>query len=31
MPGVGYEPTNLVFEKAKTVHVLDRAAAVIGN
>jgi hypothetical protein len=28
MPGVGFEPTALAFEMAKTVHVLDRAAAV---
>jgi hypothetical protein len=31
MPGVGLEPTISVFERAKTVHVLDRAASVIGN
>jgi hypothetical protein len=30
MPQVGFEPTILVFERAKTVHVLDRAATVIG-
>jgi hypothetical protein len=27
---VGFEPTILGFERAKTVHVLDRAATVIG-
>jgi hypothetical protein len=27
---MGFEPTIPVFEKAKTVHALDRAAAVIG-
>jgi hypothetical protein len=31
MPRVGFEPTNPVFERAKTVHALDRAAAVIGR
>jgi hypothetical protein len=31
MPLVGFEPTILVFELAKTVHVLDRAATVIGT
>jgi hypothetical protein len=30
MPQVGFEPTIPVFEQAKTVHALDRAAAVIG-
>jgi hypothetical protein len=30
MPQVGFEPTILVFQRAKTVHVLDRAAVVIG-
>jgi hypothetical protein len=30
MPWVGFEPTILVFERAKTFHALDRAAAVIG-
>jgi hypothetical protein len=30
MPRVGFEPTIPVFERAKTVHALDRAAAVIG-
>jgi hypothetical protein len=30
MPLVGFEPTIPVFERAKTVHVLDRAATVIG-
>jgi hypothetical protein len=29
MPGVGFEPTIPVFERAKTVHALDRAAKVI--
>jgi hypothetical protein len=28
---MGFEPTIAVFERAKTVHALDRAAAVIGN
>jgi hypothetical protein len=31
MPQVGFEPTIAVFERAKTVHVLDRAATVIGT
>jgi hypothetical protein len=31
MPWVGFEPTIPVFERAKTFHTLDRAAAVIGN
>jgi hypothetical protein len=31
MPRVGFEPTIVVFERAKTVHVLDRAATVIGE
>jgi hypothetical protein len=31
MPQVGFEPTIPVFERAKTVHVLDRAATVIGS
>jgi hypothetical protein len=30
MPRVGFEPTTAVFERAKTVHALDEAAAVIG-
>jgi hypothetical protein len=30
MPGVGFEPTIPVFERAKTVHALDYAATVIG-
>jgi hypothetical protein len=30
MPCVGYEPTIPAFEQAKTVHVLDRSAIVIG-
>jgi hypothetical protein len=29
MPRVGFQPTTPVFERAKTVHVLDRAATVI--
>jgi hypothetical protein len=28
---VGFEPTTPVFEQAKMVHALDRAATVIGN
>jgi hypothetical protein len=31
MPQVEFEPTIPVFERAKTVHVLDRAATVIGQ
>jgi hypothetical protein len=31
MPEVRFEPTIPVFEGAKTVHALDRAATVIGN
>jgi hypothetical protein len=31
MPGVGLEPTVPAFERAKTVHALDRAATVIGK
>jgi hypothetical protein len=31
MPWVGFEPTILVFEQAKTVHALDCAATVIGT
>jgi hypothetical protein len=31
MPRVGFEPTILMFELAKTVHALDRAATVIGG
>jgi hypothetical protein len=31
MPRVGFEPMNAVFERVKTVHTLDRAAAVIGS
>jgi hypothetical protein len=31
MPRVGFEPTTTEFERAKTVHVLDRADTVIGN
>jgi hypothetical protein len=31
MPQVGFEPTIPVFERAKTVHVLDRTAIVIGK
>jgi hypothetical protein len=30
MPEVGFEPTIPVYERAKTVHDLDRAATVIG-
>jgi hypothetical protein len=30
MPPVGFEPTIPVFERAKTVHALDRAVTVIG-
>jgi hypothetical protein len=30
MPRVGIEPTIPVFERAETVHALDRAAAVMG-
>jgi hypothetical protein len=30
MPRMGIEPTIPVFERAKTVHALDRAATVIG-
>jgi hypothetical protein len=30
MPSVGFEPTIPVFERAKTVHALDRAATVTG-
>jgi hypothetical protein len=31
MPQVEFEPTIPVFERAKTVHALDRAATVIGS
>jgi hypothetical protein len=31
MPRVGFDPTIAAFERAKTVHALDRAAAVIGH
>jgi hypothetical protein len=31
MPWVGFEPTTPVFEQAKTVHALARAATVIGH
>jgi hypothetical protein len=31
MPQVGYEPMIPVFERAKTVHTLDRAATLIGS
>jgi hypothetical protein len=31
MPRVGFEPTIPVFERAETVHVLDRAATVNGD
>jgi hypothetical protein len=30
-PLVGFEPTIPVFERAKTVHALDRAANVVGS
>jgi hypothetical protein len=30
MPRVGFEPTIPVFERAKAIHALDRAAAVAG-
>jgi hypothetical protein len=30
MPQVGFEPTIPVFERAKTVHILDPAVAVNG-
>jgi hypothetical protein len=30
MPWVGFEPTILAFEQAKTVHALDREANVVG-
>jgi hypothetical protein len=30
MPQVGFEPTFPAFERAKTVHALDRAVTVIG-
>jgi hypothetical protein len=30
MPLMGFEPTISPFDRAKTVHALDRAAAVIG-
>jgi hypothetical protein len=30
MPRIGFEPPNPVFERAKTVHALDRVATVIG-
>jgi hypothetical protein len=31
MAQVGFEPTIPVFERAKTVHALDRAVTAIGN
>jgi hypothetical protein len=31
MPRVGFEPTITMFERAKTVHALDRAVTVIGK
>jgi hypothetical protein len=31
MPQVGFEPTIPIFEQAKTVYTLDRAATVIGR
>jgi hypothetical protein len=30
MPRMGFEPTMAVFERAQTVHAVDRAAIVIG-
>jgi hypothetical protein len=30
MPRIGFELTNPAFERAKTVHALDRSATVIG-
>jgi hypothetical protein len=30
MPRVGFEPTTPVYERAQTVHALDRAATAIG-
>jgi hypothetical protein len=31
MPQAGFEPTIQAFERAKTLHALDRAATVIGH
>jgi hypothetical protein len=31
MPQVGFEPTIPVFERAKTIHAIDRPATVIGG
>jgi hypothetical protein len=31
MPEVGLEPTIPAFERARTIHALDRTATVIGN
>jgi hypothetical protein len=31
MPRVGFKPTIPVFERAKKVHALDRAATVVGD
>jgi hypothetical protein len=31
MPHVEFEPATSVFQRAKTVHVLDRAATVVGK
>jgi hypothetical protein len=31
MPSVGFEPTIPAFERAKTVHALDRAVTVMGH
>jgi hypothetical protein len=31
MPGVGFEPTTPVLDRAKTVNALDRGAAVISS
>jgi hypothetical protein len=30
MPQVGFEPTVLVFERAKTVHALDQSCSIVG-
>jgi hypothetical protein len=31
IPRVGFEPSILLFERAKTVYALDRAASVVGH
>jgi hypothetical protein len=31
MPRVGFEPTTPVFDRAKTIYALDRAATVVGR